>query len=461
MKRRDFLKSVGMGVAAMILPGCGPMELAGKKAGKGKQPNIIVIISDDMGYADIGCHGCKDIKTPNIDSIAQNGIRFTNGYVSCPVCSPTRAGLATGRYQQRFGHEYNTGPPPGGLREHVGLPLTEITIADVLKSAGYVTGAVGKWHLGLSPRFHPFKRGYDEFFGFLHGGHSYINPGLGTFNPILRGTKPVDEKEYLTDAFSREAVAFIERHHDEPFFLYLAYNAVHTPMQAPQRYRNSFKHITNPKRRTYAGMLTAMDEGIGKVLAKLREFRLEEDTLLFFVSDNGGPSKANGSRNNPLRAGKGTMFEGGIRVPFIVQWPRRLKRGLTYDHPVISLDILPTAAAVAKLPRDHKMNGVNLIPYLTGRKKTAPHETLFWRMGQNHAVRKGNWKLVKMGGKTALFDLTSDIGETRDLTAERPDVTKEIEKAYEQWNSQMIAPLWKRRRRKKKPRKKTKKKKNE
>jgi arylsulfatase A-like enzyme len=437
------------------------MELAGKKAGKGKQPNIIVIISDDMGYADIGCHGCKDIKTPNIDSIAQNGIRFTNGYVSCPVCSPTRAGLATGRYQQRFGHEYNTGPPPGGLREHVGLPLTEITIADVLKSAGYVTGAVGKWHLGLSPRFHPFKRGYDEFFGFLHGNHSFIDSGLGTFNPILRGMEPVDEKEYLTDAFSREAVAFIERHHDEPFFLYLAYNAVHTPMQAPERYRNSFKHITNPKRRTYAGMLTAMDEGIGKVLAKLREFRLEEDTLLFFVNDNGGPSKANGSRNNPLRAGKGTMFEGGIRVPFIVQWPRRLKRGLTYDHPVISLDILPTAAAVAKLPRDHKMNGVNLIPYLTGKKKTAPHDTLFWRMGQNHAVRKGNWKLVKMGDKTALFDLTSDIGETRDLTAERPDVTKEIEKAYEQWNSQMVAPLWKLRRRKKKPREKTKKKKNE
>ena len=461
MKRRDFLKSVGMGVAAMILPGCSPMELAGKKAGKGKQPNIIVIISDDMGYADIGYHGCKDIKTPNIDSIAQNGIRFTNGYVSCPVCSPTRAGLATGRYQQRFGHEYNTGPPPGGLRKHVGLPLTEITIADVLKSAGYVTGAVGKWHLGLSPRFHPFKRGYDEFFGFLHGNHSFIDSGLGTFNPILRGMEPVDEKEYLTDAFSREAVAFIERHHDEAFFLYLAYNAVHTPMQAPERYKDSFKHITNAKRRVYAGMLTAMDEGIGKVLGKVREVGIEEDTLLIFVNDNGGPTGANGSDNGSLRGTKGTMFEGGIRVPFIVQWPRRLKRGLTYDHPVISLDILPTAAAVAKLPRDHKMNGVNLIPYLTGKKKTAPHDTLFWRMGQNHAVRKGNWKLVKMGGKTALFDLTSDIGETRDLTAERPDVTKEIEKAYEQWNSQMIAPLWKLRRRKKKPRKKTKKKKNE
>jgi len=456
MKRRDFLKSVGIGAAAMMLPSCATVKPGAGGVAKGKRPNIIVIVSDDMGYADIGCHGCKDIATPNIDSIAQNGILFTNGYVSCPVCSPTRAGLATGRYQQRFGYEFNTRRFQG----KVGLPLTEITMAEVLKAAGYATGAVGKWHLGMRPEFHPLKRGYDEFFGFLGGAHSYINPRLNSTNPILRGTKPVDEKEYLTDAFSREAVSFIQRHRNEPFFLYLAYNAVHRPMQAPQRYRNSFKHITNPKRRTYAGMLTAMDEGIGKVLAKLREFRLEEDTLLFFVSDNGGPSKANGSRNNPLRAGKGTMFEGCIRVPFIVQWPRRLKRGLTYDHPVISLDILPTAAAVAKLPRDHKMNGVNLIPYLTGKKKTAPHDTLFWRTGQNHAVRKGNWKLVKMGGKTALFDLTSDIGETRDLTAERPDVIKEIEKTYEQWNSQMVAPLWKLRRRKKKPRKKTKKKKN-
>jgi arylsulfatase A-like enzyme len=375
------------------------------------------------------------------------------------VCSPTRAGLATGRYQQRFGHEFNTGPPPGGLREQVGLPLTEVTIADVLKSAGYVTGVVGKWHLGMAPHFHPFKRGYDEFFGFLHGGHSYIDPGLGTFNPILRGTEPVDEKEYLTDAFSREAVAFVERHNKEPFFLYLAYNAVHTPMQGPERYKDGFKHITEQKRRIYAGMLTAMDEGIGKLLAKLRELNLEKDTLLFFINDNGGPTPANGSRNTPLRATKGTMYEGGIRVPFMVQWPGRLKAARTYDKPVISLDILPTAAAAAgaELPSGRKLDGVNLLPYLSGEKRQLPHEALFWRSGQNHAARKGDWKLVKMGDKTGLYNLASDIGEKKDLKAEKPDVLKDMQDAYERWDSQMIEPVWTRQRRQRKTIKKKKK----
>jgi arylsulfatase A-like enzyme len=459
--RREFLKTMGFAAASApalsILQGCASAG-QGRKV-KGKKPNIVVIISDDMGYADIGCQGCKDIATPNIDSIARKGVRFTNGYVSCPVCSPTRAGLATGRYQQRFGHEYNTGPPPGGLREQVGLPLTEVTIADVLKCAGYVTYAVGKWHLGMAPHFHPLKRGYDEFFGFLHGGHSYIDPGLGTFNPILRGTEPVDEKEYLTDAFSREAVAFVERHRNERFFLYLAYNAVHTPMQAPQRYKDSFQHIKDKKRRIYAGMLTAMDEGIGKLLAKLQELGLEKDTLLFFINDNGGPTPANGSRNTPLRATKGTMYEGGIRVPFMVQWPGRLKAGSTYDKPVISLDILPTAAAAggAKLPSGRKLDGVNLLPYLTGAKKQLPHEALFWRSGRNHAARKGDWKLVKMGDETGLYNLASDIGEKKDLKAEKPDVLKEMQDAYERWNAQMIEHVWTIQRRKRKTTKKKKK----
>ncbi len=459
--RREFLKTMSFAAASApvlsILHGCASAGQRSKV--KGKNPNIVVIISDDMGYADIGCQGCKDIPTPNIDSIAQKGVRFTNGYVSCPVCSPTRAGLATGRYQQRFGHEFNTGPPPGGLREQVGLPLTEVTIADVLKSAGYVTGAVGKWHLGMAPHFHPFKRGYDEFFGFLHGGHSYVDPGLGTFNPILRGTEPVDEKEYLTDAFSREAVAFVERHSKESFFLYLAYNAVHTPMQGPERYKDGFKHITEQKRRIYAGMLTAMDEGIGKLLGKLKGLGLEKDTLLFFINDNGGPTPANGSLNTPLRATKGTMYEGGIRVPFMVQWPGHLKAGSTYDKPVISLDILPTAAAAAgaELPSDRKLDGVNLLPYLRGEKKELPHGALFWRSGKNHAARKGNWKLVKMGDETGLFDLASDIGEKKDLKAEKPDVLKEMQDAYERWNSQMIEPVWTMLRRQRKTTKKKKK----
>jgi arylsulfatase A-like enzyme len=416
-----------------------------QKKGEGKkQPNIIVIVGDDMGYADISCQGCKDIATPNIDSIARNGVRFTNGYVSCGVCSPTRAGLVTGRYQQRFGHEFNPGPPRQGSRENVGLPLTEVTIADVLKSSGYTTGIVGKWHLGEAPHFHPLKRGFDEFFGFLGGSHSYTDPGLGSGNPIMRGTEPVDEKEYLTDAFTREAIAFIERHRDKPFFLYLTYNAVHAPLQAPERYQSKFEQISDPKRRVYAGMMTAMDEGIGLVLGKLRTLGIEEDTLVFFVSDNGGPTQGNGSNNGPLRATKATLYEGGIRVPFMVQWPRRLKGGRLYEHPVIALDILPTAAVAggANLPKEHKLDGVNLLPFLTGEKKTAPHEMLFWRTGQNHAVRKGNWKWVTMGGETGLFDLVSDISESKDIKAEKPDVVKELEKAFEQWNSQMVEPLW-------------------
>ena len=460
LNRRSFLKKMGIATASApalsMLPSCASLsQMARATVDK---PNIIVIISDDMGYADIGCHGCKDIATPNIDSIARNGIRFTNGYVSCPVCSPTRAGLITGRYQQRFGHEYNTGPPPGGLRENVGLPLTETTIADVLKSAGYVTGAVGKWHLGLSKHFHPLKRGFDEFFGFLHGNHSFIDSGLGTFNPILRGTEPVDEKEYLTDAFSREAVAFVERHREKSFFLYLAYNAVHTPMQAPERYKDSFKHIKAQKRRIYAGMLTAMDEGIGKLLVKLRELGLQKDTLIFFINDNGGPTGANGSSNDPLRATKGTMYEGGIRVPFMVQWPRRLKAGRVYHQPVIALDILPTAAAAAGAhpPGDCKLDGVNLLPYLTGKNKKPPHEALFWRSGRNHAVRKGNFKLVDTGAQTGLFDLSSDVAETRDLKAEKPQLLKELQKTYEQWNSQMIEPVWTIQRRTKRTKKKNK-----
>jgi len=443
MKRREFLKTAGMSIAAITLANCKFL-----RGGTQRRPNIIVIISDDMGYADIGCHGCKDIPTPNIDSIAHKGIRFTNGYVSAPGCSPSRAGFMTGRYQQRFGHYHNPGPPPGGLRDHVGLPLTEITIADMLKSAGYVTGLVGKWHMGLAPHFHPLKRGFNEFFGFLHGKHSYIDPSLGSFNPIMRGTVPVNEKQYLTDAFTREAISFIKRHRTQPFFLLLAYNAPHAPMEVPKRYQNSFKHITNRTRRAYAGMLAAMDDGIGRVLAQLRTYGIEENTLVFFLNDNGGWGEGNrhyeGSTNTPLRGGKGSFYEGGIRVPFIVQWPRRLSGPRTYNHPVISLDILPTVAAVAgaKLPQDRKIDGVNLIPYLTGQTKEPPHESLFWFAWGQYAIREGNWKLVNTGSHTELFDLADDIAESHDLSAEQVDVAKFLAHAYESWNSQMAQPLW-------------------
>ena len=325
-----------------------------------RKPNIIVIVADDLGWADLGVQGCKDIPTPNVDSLAKNGARFTNGYVSCPVCSPTRAGLMTGRYQQRFGHEFN--PGPGAASPDFGLPPDEITLANRLKAGGYATGMVGKWHLGFKPELQPMRRGFDEFFGFLGGAHPYNDAGAESRNPILRGTKPVDEKEYLTDAFSREALAFVDRRRENPFFLYWTFNAVHAPMNGHETYARRFAGtIPDEKRRTFAGMLTALDDAVGRMLLKLRELKLENDTLIFFISDNGGPTPVTTSLNTPLRGTKATVWEGGIRVPFLVQWRGTIKPGTLIDHPVISLDILPTAVAASGGEVGGKLDGVDRI----------------------------------------------------------------------------------------------------
>src|SRR6266542_3179487 len=282
-----------------------------------QKPNILVIVADDLGYADIGVNGCQDVPTPQIDSIAKNGVRFTNGYVSGPYCSPTRAALMTGRYQQRFGHEFNPGPA-GNADPEFGLPLTETPLPQRLKDLGYATGMVGKWHLGYEPKFHPLKRGFDEYFGFLGGAHSYIDNG-DSRNQILRGMEPVKEVSYLTDMFGDEAVAFIERQKDKPWFLYLAFNADHAPMHAKEQYLAKFAHIKDPLRQKFAAMHAALDDNIGRVLDGLRKHKLEENTLIFFVSDNGGPTNNNGSRNTPLRGFKAQTWEGGIRVPFLAQ----------------------------------------------------------------------------------------------------------------------------------------------
>ena len=433
-----------------------------------RKPNIVILLADDMGYADVGFHGCKDIPTPNIDSLAKNGVRCSNGYVSGPYCSPTRAGLLTGRYQQRFGHEFN----PGGNGDAMGLPTSETTLADRFKSAGYATGLVGKWHLGGAERFQPQQRGFAEFFGFLGGAHGYF-PERGA--PILRGNDVVDEKSYLTDAFAREAVAFIERHREKPFCLYLAFNAVHTPMHATDARLMKFASIEDKTRRTYAAMLTAMDDAVGRVLDTLRTAKLEEDTLIFFFSDNGGPTMPgttiNGSNNAPLRGSKRTTLEGGVRVPFVVQWKGKLPAGKVYDKPVIQVDILPTALAAANVdgslrePNDRSrsdrptLDGVNLLPYLTAQNSGTPHDTLYWRFGAQMAIRHGDWKLVRYDhaadsgeksnkkakgpvAKPHLYNLADDIGEADDLATKQPDKLKELQAVWDRWNAQLVKPLW-------------------
>ena len=434
--------------------------------GPSKPPNVVILLADDLGYADVGFHGVKDVATPHIDSLANHGVRFTNGYVSGPYCSPTRAGLATGRYQSRFGHEFNPGAPIEG--GNVGLPVTETTLASRLKAAGYATGAVGKWHLGAGPQFHPQQRGFDEFFGFLGGAHTYFAEETKS---ILRGEKVVVEKEYLTDAFAREAVAFIDRQKEHPFFLYLAFNAVHTPLDATDERLQRFASIQDKQRRTYAAMLTALDEAIGRVLDKLRSSGIEDNTLIFFFSDNGGPTmlttSINGSQNDPLRGSKRTTLEGGVRVPFVIQWKEKLPAGKADDRPIIQLDVLPTALAAAGVPiaPEWKLDGVNLLPYLSGENAGKPHDTLYWRFGPQRAIRQGDWKLVQYDttadlksadaettekarrGRPSvsppkLYNLAEDIGETKDLAAAHPEKVEELEAAWQAWNAGLVAPLW-------------------
>ncbi|MFB3825858.1 MAG: sulfatase-like hydrolase/transferase [Bryobacteraceae bacterium] len=430
MRRREFLS---LGAAAALAPA--------------RKPNVIVILADDLGYADVGFQGCKDIPTPNLDRLAASGVRFTNACVSHPFCSPTRAGLMTGRYQQRFGHENNPRYDPND--RVAGLPLKEITFPQVMKTAGYRTGIVGKWHLGATPEFHPMRRGFDEMFGFIGGGHDYYKAEMEGnpreyLIPIERDGKPVVERAHLTDAFSREASAFVRRHRGDPFFLYLAYNAPHTPLQPEEKWLARVKHIEDETRRKYAAMICGVDDGVGRLMSTLRETGLERDTLVFFLSDNGGPVAVTHSSNHPLRGAKGQVYEGGVRVPFVMRWTGTLPAGKVYSQQAISLDILPTAAAVAGA-QTPGIDGVNLLPHLSGKSAAPPHERLFFRRGggEGWAVKESRYKLVKeTGGEPQLFDLEKDIGETTDIGAAQPAVRDRLLRAYQQWNRELIPPLF-------------------
>jgi len=452
-----------------------------------RQPNIIILFADDLGYGELGCQGNPEIPTPHIDSIAAHGVRFTAGYVAGPNCSPSRAGLLTGRTPTRFGYEFN---PTGARNEEpgFGLPPEEVTIAEALHDAGYTTGLIGKWHQGGSAKYHPFRHGFDEFFGFTHEGHYFVPPpykgvttmlrrrtlpggGKGRWigkkgliysthmgydepdydasNPIVRGGQPVVETEYLTDALTREAVDFIDRHDDKPFLLYLAYNAVHSPLQGADAYMKKFSHIKDIQRRIFAAMLANMDDSVGAVLEQLRKSGLEENTLVFFLSDNGGPTRELTSSNRPLRGEKGQMYEGAIRVPFMVQWKGRLAPGNVYDKPVSSMDIFATASVVAGAELPEQVEGVNLLPYLSGKDRSRPHQTLFWRQGGKTALRHGDWKLVRMGRKIRpksaqweLYDLLKDRSEEKNLASSKPELLTELVEIWEQMNAEMSTPLF-------------------
>jgi arylsulfatase A-like enzyme len=422
-----------------------------------RKPNVLLVVADDLGYADLGLHGSTEIRTPHLDALGRGGVVFTNAYVSAPVCSPSRAGFLTGRYQTRFGHEFNPALPKfGGAAQ--GLPAGETTVADRLKAAGYRTGLLGKWHQGEGPAFHPLARGFDEFFGFMSLGHSYLEPDDPAYGPVYRDRERAAFTGYLTDVLADEACAFVDRNKAGPWFLYLAFNAVHTPMEAPPADVAAFAAEPDPTRRTYLAMLARLDAAVGRVVAKVREAGLENDTLVIFFSDNGGPIAKfapNGARNGRLRGSKGDTWEGGIRVPFLVRWPGKVPAGGRFDRPVISLDATATALAAAGVePRpEWKLDGVNLLPHLTGAAAAPPHEALFWRFGPQMAVRVGDWKLVKATlsaevhftdtpPRPMLFNLKDDVGETTDLAAKLPDKVRELQAAWDKWDAGNAAPAW-------------------
>lgn len=476
--RARALRHLALAAVAVLL-GASPIRGA-------PQPNIIVLLADDLGYGELGCQGNPQIPTPHIDSIAADGVRFTQGYVTAPNCSPSRAGLLTGRLPTRFGYEFN---PIGARNEDpgTGLPPAEITLAECLHDVGYTTGLIGKWHLGGAPDYHPHRHGFDEFFGFTHEGHYFVPPpwegvttmlrrralpgdGRGRWrnaagdliltthmghdepdydanNPIVRGGQPFPEKAYLTDAFTREAVSFIDRHRDKPFFLMLAYNAVHSPLQGRTRYMKKFEHIEDVHRRIFAAMLANLDDSVGAVLRRVREHGLEEDTLIIFLSDNGGPTRELTSSNLPLRGGKGDMYEGGLRVPFMMRWKGRLPEGRVYEPPVCSVDIFVTAARLAGAAVTDRAEGVDLIPFLAEDKPGRPHETLFWRQGSKTALRHGDWKLVNMSGNSRqpmweLYNLAFDPSEESDRAANEADRLAEMVTLWRRWNGEMADPLF-------------------
>ena len=427
-------------------------------------PNIVLILTDDLGYNDVGFNGSTEIMTPNIDSIAKNGVLFTDGYVSYPVCGPSRAGLMTGRYQDTFGFGKN--PLFAPKDPNMGLTLSEQTMADMLKLSNYTTLAVGKWHLGAHESLRPMKRGFDHFFGFLTGGHRFFpeewtladetkvkNQGAAYRTKLLRDDQRVEEKEYLTDALSRESVDFIDKNSDKPFFIYLAYNAPHGPLQATQEYLDRYDHIEENSRKTYAAMVSAVDDGVGDIISKLKEKGIYDNTIIYFLSDNGGRLRGD-SDNGELRGKKGNLFEGGIRVPFAMQWPKEIEGGQVFKKPIISLDIFATLKEITspEIRSKNELHGVNLIPFLKGENKNDPHKFLFWRnnLMQNDpnlriealALRSGEFKFIKNKETDALYNLKNEVFEETNLKNQKIEIYDSLNNKFNEWYKTLMDPTF-------------------
>ncbi|MDI1315635.1 sulfatase-like hydrolase/transferase [Prosthecobacter sp.] len=434
-----------------------------------ERPNILVILCDDLGYADVGFNGAKDITTPHLDTLAKNGTIFTSAYVCHPFCGPSRMGFVSGRYPHNYGGQYNLPNGGKGMAQYnkEGIPVSETLISTVLQDAGYHTGLLGKWHMGLEPQFHPNARGFDDFYGFLGGGHMYFpekyvpiyerqsKSGKGEINeyvvPLQRNGTEVKETEYLTDALSREASRFVTESAatKKPFFLYLAYNAPHTPLEAKAEDLAKFASIQDPKRRTYAAMVYAVDRGVGQIVKTLKSTGTLDNTLIVFFSDNGG-QLGDGANNAPLKGGKGDCFEGGYRVPMFFHWPKVVPAGQKFEHPVSSLDFYPTFTqlAGASIPSGKQLDGKDIWADFLAQR--SPHQgqmiyALRHRDGFNNVgARQDQWKLSLSGrnGQWALFDLNADIAEEHDVSGQHAQRVKDMVSKTEQWSRTCVEPKW-------------------
>ncbi len=435
-------KSLGLLIFFLLLI---PLNAMAGEEGKDR-PNVIIILTDDQGWDDVGFNGGTDIPTPNLDALAAGGVVFSQGYVSHPYCSPSRAGLLTGRYQQQYGHECNPGYVGFETENPPGLPLTETLLPQLLEE--YSTGAIGKWHLGDDPKFWPTERGFQYWFGFSGGGRGYwSDPNISGQKKLRRneGESSEEEVSYLTDDFTEDALKFIQTNRNKPFFLYLAYNAPHAPIQATYNYLERTNYLENGARAAYAAMVVAVDDGVGRILEALDKERIRENTLVIYLSDNGGADNL-GASNRPYRGRKGMLFEGGIRIPFCMAWPEGIEARGNYMNPVSSLDIFPTimAATGSAVPENLELDGVNLLPFLE-YPDVKVHPVLYWRYsgGQGWAVRKGRYKLVSQHLKAlSLFDMEKDPYEHDNLANKLPKLREELNALYEHWNEGNTTPLW-------------------